>query len=122
MDNDKLRGSGSAVVEDDLPAPGDGHAEEEEVAGRPARVKIHLVDSDEPLREGDRMVALCGTVVDCSHFTVMWDEVATGKLEIGVLILSNRYVCRKCKVRGIEKRYIYGVVEASSIPIVEGEW
>jgi hypothetical protein len=81
-------------------------------------MKAHLLDSDDPLREGLTYKALCGKEVKDSSFVFMFDVDAESCNFYDSLNKLN--TCGKCLDITIEKRYVYGVVQAQ-IPRDEAE-
>jgi hypothetical protein len=69
--------------------------------------KFHLCDSTEPLKEGSKLLSLCGIIVPDAVFVVMWDEKELQDVAPG---LSGS--CRHCFAAytgGDERRYVYGI-------------
>jgi hypothetical protein len=71
-------------------------------------MKAHLIDSDEPLREGITYTALCGAVVRDATFVFFFNDDATNFRES----LNTLNTCRHCIDLEIEKRYVYGILPA----------
>jgi len=73
-------------------------------------MKAHLVQSAEPLKEGEDRQVLCGRTVVKSQFPFIWDEMSMGQLN-----LSSLRCCRSCieslDDRNCRELYVYGVVE-----------
>jgi hypothetical protein len=72
--------------------------------------KVHLRDSDVPLKEGSDLIAMCGTEVPKAAFVLMWNESEAGLLFPNSL---SRF-CKKCVLANIEPaavpRYWYGIL------------
>jgi len=73
-------------------------------------MKAHLLDSDDPLREGLEYIALCGKRVPDSSFVFMLDVDAESCNFYDSLNSLN--TCPKCLNVEIEKRYVYGIRQA----------
>jgi hypothetical protein len=72
-------------------------------------MKVHLIDSEEPLQEGSDLVPFCQLgktnprPVKKAAFAFMVDGDITSE------DLSNIGNCRNCREMEIEKRYVYGI-------------
>jgi hypothetical protein len=77
-------------------------------------VKVHLLDTNEPMREGEDVKANCGAVIPGARAAFMWDGEVVGD----DFVLDGPFkakLCRKCL--DIEdppgtplQRYAYGIV------------
>lgn len=68
-------------------------------------MRVHLFDSDEPLKSGGNMKANCGAEISRAEFAFMFD------LQFGQdSAISSLLCCRQCRSTRLAKRYIYGVV------------
>lgn len=82
-------------------------------------MKTHLLDSSDPIIEGQTQTAICGASVPNAKFVFMWDEI-----EAGSLITSATFalrICRKCTETPFEKRYIYGIANGEEMKQRERE-
>ena len=72
-------------------------------SGASVAIKTHLADSQEPLKEGTSLRAVCGVTVPDATFLFMWDEQGES------LDVSRLKCCGKCKAGSLRARYIYGI-------------
>ena len=81
-------------------------------------MKPHVLDSEEPLLDGDQ-VALCGVlVIDAQPVWTAEEDIRGWKME-DLLRVMPRGTCRKCLAVGISKRYVYVLVPGAEISEVE---
>jgi hypothetical protein len=77
-------------------------------------MKFHLLNSPEPLKQGEDHKAQCGAVVKDSIFAAQIDEsAASGNVNIQRLMDSFRGVCRKCLKQPLTSAYIYAARESA---------
>ena len=69
-------------------------------------MKIHLLDSDEPLLAGKNHVALCGTEVPSAYFVFGCDTNFAKTPESW----NSFQDCRKCNDFLMSRRYQYGMI------------
>lgn len=81
-------------------------------------MKAHLLDSEDPLIEGEDYRALCGDEISNSVFVYMFD---TDAAEEFLSALSAVNTCRKCCTAGLDKRYVYGIVSGQELMTQESE-
>jgi hypothetical protein len=75
-------------------------------------MKRHLITSDDPLKPGGTLVALCGAEIANAHFPFFWeDELQPNCVEF----LFSMRVCRQCASHPFDKRYLYGLVNGESV-------
>lgn len=82
-----------------------------------SKPKTHLCNSDEPLKEGETLLAICGQEVPRSRFVFRWDDYETFAgipvTNFSCLLASSTALaigmCRNCREHDLTKRYIYGV-------------
>lgn len=68
-------------------------------------MRVHLFDSDEPLKSGEDYVARCLSLVKSAQFLFTLDT-SFGEAEVR----SALQACRICTESGVKKRYLYGIV------------
>ena len=82
-------------------------------------MKAHLVSSDDPLREGLKLFAICGAEVPNAVFQFFFrDDVYEFSQS-----LSTINTCEKCinAQRYLVGRFVYGIVSAKKSPKSESE-
>lgn len=82
--------------------------------------KIHLVQSQEPLKsEGRDQTAMCGRTVIAAQIVAMVDVpiVGFGSFEL-MSQISSFGMCAKCRAEKWNLRYIYAVREGQDAPTV----
>jgi len=77
-------------------------------------MKAHLLDSDEPLKEGTKVVAKCGAEIPNIAFVYFFDSTRDehGSFKYAINSLTT---CMNCIARVFErpsKRYVYGLAQA----------
>jgi hypothetical protein len=82
-------------------------------------IKTHLADSAEPLKEGSKLLAICGAIIPDAAFVFMWDDAEVMTSISGFLRLSAS--CRKCKLLPKTGRYQYGICSGEERKQSEGE-
>jgi hypothetical protein len=73
-------------------------------------VKTHLADSEVPLKEGSKLLAICGAIVPDAAFVFMWDETANGVRASDIEMSGLLSQCSRCKKIRLTQRYLYGIV------------
>jgi hypothetical protein len=74
-------------------------------------VKSHLVNSDEPVKLGTDLTAMCGAVVSKAESSFGIDTGNTNSIvEALSEFLTTLNTCSDCLVCTLSKRYLYGVV------------
>jgi hypothetical protein len=71
-------------------------------------IKTHLADSEVPLKEGSKLLAICGALVPDAAFVFMWDETGIKNSDFTVM-LGRLGMCGHCAKRQATQRYIYGI-------------
>lgn len=86
-------------------------------------MRVHLLDSAEPLKEGTDLTANCSSLVPKAAFAFMVDIQSLGPDSIN-LSANTLLLCSTCiqglAHRGPSKRYCYGIVagqELKHIPL-----
>ena len=72
-------------------------------------MKTHLANSSEPLKEGTKILAICGAFVPNAKFVFMWDET-----QMGAPVTLDEYtmlICRTCCKTELSEAYTYGIRE-----------
>lgn len=75
---------------------------------KPPAPKVHLRDSEEPLKEGQDHIAICGERIPKAVYVFMWNE--DSGFSFAEQVQRRLNVCRKCRELEIGKRYVYGLV------------
>lgn len=72
-------------------------------------IKTHLADSDSPLKEGSKLLAICGAFIPDAAFLIEWDENFRGALTETINRMSG--LCSKCRKQypSLQGRYVYGI-------------
>ena len=68
-------------------------------------MKVHLLDSNEPLQEGQDYTALCSKFIKAAQFHFTFDT-SFGLGEV----LSSLQSCNDCREHQTGKRYLYGLI------------
>lgn len=75
-----------------------------------SRPKVHLCNSEDPLKEGETLTAICGEAIPRSQFVFMWDDFeAFPGADVCTYQFQVRNPCRECRKIPPSERYIYGV-------------
>jgi len=70
-------------------------------------MRAHLLDSDDPLHEGDSLTAKCGIEVPHSHFVFYLDQ----EYSMGISPLNRFLFCTRCLMKSVgDRRYLYGLI------------
>ena len=77
-------------------------------------MKVHLIDSDDPLESGQNFEANCGEKIDKAEFRFRVDLLEDDEPEVNALIC-----CVKCRGTRLAKRYIYGCVSGQETKTAE---
>ena len=75
-------------------------------------MKAHVIESEDPLREGADITALCGALVSKAVFAYMWNSSIAPEF---VAALTTLNTCRSCYRQFLSKRYIYGILPGAEI-------
>ncbi len=81
--------------------------------------RVHLLDSDVPLKEGEDRIALCGVTVPRAIWAFMWSE------EMGHWDFSLMGCCAECLEKtmagggchysNLGTQYVYGLIPGESL-------
>ncbi len=79
--------------------------------------RVHLLDSDVPLKEGEDRTALCGKKIPRAVWAFLWDSDLLGD-DMDYDAITT---CRDCFGKVPIKRYIYGLIPGESVKQGEAE-
>jgi hypothetical protein len=69
-------------------------------------IRAHLLDTQEPVKEGSNLLANCLTPVPNARFVFLWDNEHYPEF----LSVSMSRICRECAKSELRGRYVYGIV------------
>jgi hypothetical protein len=76
-------------------------------------MKAHFASSDDPLKEGETLTALCGASVPNAEFLITWSKSFRWGEKIRDLIREEFWSsignCKKCLIAELTGRYVYGI-------------
>ena len=75
-------------------------------------MRAHLIDTDNPLKEGSDVQALCGELVKNVIFVYSFDSQIAPELVSGLNTLNT---CKNCYRIELTKRYIYGLLNRDAV-------
>lgn len=80
-------------------------------------MKSHLLDSEEPLREGLPYVAVCGLEVKDAVFPFIFDADMVGQRAYEAM--NKLQICSDCLKQTWEGRYLYGLLPGQAMKETE---
>ena len=78
-------------------------------------MKVHLLDSNEPMKEGDDLTALCCQFIPKAAFLFVFDTGLGGAATFNSLL-----TCRQCREAQTGKRYLYGIAAGELVTRRDG--
>jgi hypothetical protein len=78
-------------------------------------MRVHLIQQEEKMVDGQTYTALCGEKVENSKSVCMWDEIAVGSVWNETLPTSTCWKCKNKLLTTYDPQYIFGIVDARKL-------